>query len=804
MKRHLISFLTLACLASAFCLAPAFSVSANAQGAPPEQGGPPQYGPPQYGAEPGPGPEDQGQQPQGGVGRISILNGNLSTQRGDSGAWVADTINTPVMPGDTLSTGPNSRAEVELDYANILRLADNTVANVADLEQGRIQVQVSQGLIDYVVIRDGDMGNTEVDTPNVAVHPMGRGVFRIQVNSPTEAVVTVREGQAQIATPQGSTNVGQGQTITVEGSDNPQYRIDEAIARDGWDRWNADRDKEILSAESWQHTDPYYTGSNDLDQYGNWQNAPGYGDVWVPSEPSDWSPYYDGSWAWEPDYGWTWVSGEPWGWAPYHYGRWFWWNNAWAWWPGPIGIGWGLGGWYRPIWAPAYVNFFGWGWGGGFGFGIGFGGFGFGWGRVGWLPVGPGDRFFPGWGRGRGFNVTNVTNITNVNSINNMRGGVAPLIGGRSIPGSSNLQAAFNGNSHVLGGLNTLAGNKFGEGGARPTRGAINAGTLRNASFVSGRLGVVPTKASLSPSGRVPAANSIHSVASHFAGSSAPAANRGAFAQQQASARQMVQSLSSRDVAEQGRANAERLNRTPASSATARQEGEGAARSTGVEPGRSGTFGSSANRSLGSAQSSVPSGVGRPATQGAQQSWRQFADRGATSGSANRSSAGGSPSTRSFGQTQTERPGATFDSPRTAPSPSGQQGWQRFSSQPAPRSSFANPARPESSFGPRATTPSYRGGTSGYGYSRPPLQMNRPMFSPRSAPGYGSYPRSNGGYSAPRSYRGGGYSAPRGYSAPKSSGGNSGGHSGGGEGGHSSGGSGGHSGGGGGHGGGRH
>jgi hypothetical protein len=45
---------------------------------------------------------EQPQDPQTGVGRISVIHGDVSTQRGDSGDWVADTTNTPVVAGDTL------------------------------------------------------------------------------------------------------------------------------------------------------------------------------------------------------------------------------------------------------------------------------------------------------------------------------------------------------------------------------------------------------------------------------------------------------------------------------------------------------------------------------------------------------------------------------------------------------------------------------------------------------------------------------------------------------------------------------
>ena len=131
-------------------------------------------------------------------------------------------------------------------------------------------------------------------------------------------------------------------------------------------------------------------GTHDLDAYGRWEKVQDYGDVWVPNEPDGWVPYRDGNWVWEPSYGWTWVGYEPWGWAPYHYGRWFPYGASWAWWPGPVWAG------YNPLWAPAYVSF--WGWGGGFGFGVGFGG----WGGFGWLPLGPCDWFHPWWGGYRG------------------------------------------------------------------------------------------------------------------------------------------------------------------------------------------------------------------------------------------------------------------------------------------------------------------------------------------------------------------------------------------------------------------
>src|SRR5258708_24748884 len=333
--------------------------------APPLSDGSPNDAQPTEAQPGGPSGEEAAKTDQG-VARVSLMHGDVSTQRGDSGDWSAAVLNQPVMTGDKVSTGDGARTESPLDSANILRLGPNSKANFANLTQKDIQIQLSQGIADFVVSKDSE-AEPEIDTPNVSVHPAHHdGVFRIEVRPDGDTVVIVRSGQAQISTPQGSTEVNAGDMATIRGdSSSAQYKISSAPDRDEWDTWNSDRDHMIRNAGSWKHTNRYYTGAEDLDAHGSWRNVPDYGDVWVPNEPADWAPYRDGNWTYDPYYGWTWVGYEPWGWAPYHYGRWMYYGSSWAWWPGPI-YG---GGFYRPFWSPAYVSFYGWG--GGFGFGFG-------------------------------------------------------------------------------------------------------------------------------------------------------------------------------------------------------------------------------------------------------------------------------------------------------------------------------------------------------------------------------------------------------------------------------------------------
>ena len=72
--------------------------------------------------------------------------------------------------------------------------------------------------------------------------------------------------------------------ITIHGSgDQAQYRVTAAPGNDEWDSLNDDRDRTITNAQSFQHTNPYYTGSQDLDHYGVWSEVPDYGQVWTPT-----------------------------------------------------------------------------------------------------------------------------------------------------------------------------------------------------------------------------------------------------------------------------------------------------------------------------------------------------------------------------------------------------------------------------------------------------------------------------------------------------------------------------------------
>src|SRR3984893_4969813 len=77
-----------------------------------------------------------------GVARISLIQGDVSVQRGDTGDWAAAALNQPLVGGDRISTGDSSQAELQLDHSNILRLGNNAHAKIATL--GRAQIERAQ------------------------------------------------------------------------------------------------------------------------------------------------------------------------------------------------------------------------------------------------------------------------------------------------------------------------------------------------------------------------------------------------------------------------------------------------------------------------------------------------------------------------------------------------------------------------------------------------------------------------------------------------------------------------------------
>ena len=401
-----------------------------------------------------------------GVARLSLMNGDVSVQRADSGDWVAGALNAPLLAEDRIATGPTSRAEVQFDYFHRVRIAPDSEVRLAELESRRYLLQVARGTVTFTALPGGD-AQVEVSTPGAAVRPVDHGNYRVTVLPDGTAEITVRSGEAEIFTPRGSQRLRPGRTMLVRPDPNggPEFTLVSAIERDGWDQFNEARDRELRrGADVYQRyvsRDIY--GAEDLNGHGNWIHVPPYGYVWRPYVAAGWAPYQAGRWAWLDWYGWSWVSYDPWGWAPYHYGRWFMHAGNWCWFPGAFHG--------RHFWSPGLVGWIGFG-GPNWGVGLGFG-------RVGWVPLAPFEPFHPWWGpglyrgfRGGNFVQNNVTIVNNTNVTNIYR------------------------NARIGNAVTVLNGDDF-RNGFHGRAARANADDLRTAHLVRGAVPISPERGSL-------------------------------------------------------------------------------------------------------------------------------------------------------------------------------------------------------------------------------------------------------------------------------------------------------------------
>jgi hypothetical protein len=451
------------------------------------------------------GAEEDG--PGRGVARISLMNGDVSVRRGDSGDAVAAAINAPLMADDRVLTGPDARAEVQLNYYNRIRLAGDAEVRFPQLEWHKYQIQVASGTVVFSAL-PGSNDQIEFATEAAALRPLAPGSYRITVLGGGTVEFTVRRGEADIFTPGGSRRLTPGHTMRVHMSEDnvPEFQLTAEIAPDAFDEFNARRDQELSQVKSYEHMSRDIEGGEDLDNAGEWVDQAPYGSVWRPYVSPDWAPYQDGRWMWEDYYGWTWLSYDSWGWGPYHYGRWF--NNAgsWYWYPG------GFGG--RMWWRPALVGFFGWG---GFGVGFGFGGYG-------WVPLAPFEMFHPWYGRGYG-------------------GGGRWSGFNQSMGRNGNISNVYR-NARVANGVHGTSAQNFGRGSVG--RGStVPASELSHASAMHGPLPVTPSRESLRMSDRASSSalssRSAQSGNQRFVGArQTSAASRTSFEQQRQSISQAV------------------------------------------------------------------------------------------------------------------------------------------------------------------------------------------------------------------------------------------------------------------------
>ncbi len=276
--------------------------------------------------------------------RLSSVEGQVQMDRAAGPGLERAILNTPIVEGTRLVTGSDGLAEIEFENQSALRLTEDSEVKFSKLVMNDAgvkidQIEVVKGLVYLDAASKGD------DVYRLMV---GSNSFLVRRDTemrlsagPDQIQVAVFKGEVQLENQPQPVTVGKKETLTLAGNNGANYTVGKSIEPVRFDAWNKEREAYSNTyAENEGVGGPNRAyGLQDLNYYGNFFYAGGYGYVWQPfgfaNAMMNWSPYNNGAWMFYPGMGYAWASAYPWGWLPFHYGSWAFINGAgWAWLPG--------------------------------------------------------------------------------------------------------------------------------------------------------------------------------------------------------------------------------------------------------------------------------------------------------------------------------------------------------------------------------------------------------------------------------------------------------------------------------------
>ncbi len=281
-----------------------------------------------------------------------VLHARVSAEAGGSMVrgtadddWSYATVNTLILPGDTLWADESGTLELEMSGGTFLRMADGSRAEIVQLPPSAF-VRGWHGSF-YVQRVSRSTGDASFDTPAGRVIVDRDSMVRIDIVPSGSTTVSVRWGEARVRTDQGSpVTVKEGRRVFIDPGLLPSTPVFfDRTDEDDFDAWNRERAKLLAVGPELTTKVPaasQHLGVYDLDQYGEWITVDNTR-YWRPTVVREYVPYRVGYWSHVPTYGHVWVGNYPFSYVTSHYGRWtHHTRHGWMWT-------------YRETWSPAWA-----------------------------------------------------------------------------------------------------------------------------------------------------------------------------------------------------------------------------------------------------------------------------------------------------------------------------------------------------------------------------------------------------------------------------------------------------------------
>lgn len=280
--------------------------------------------------------------------RVSFSGGGAMVKGAADADWSYATMNTLVLPGDTLWVDKGGMTELEMAGGTFLRMADGSKAEIVSLPPSA-SVRGWTGAC-YVQRIHRSTGDFVFETPACTVQVEENTQVRFDVVDEGATTVSVRWGRATVQSQAGGESVDMfdGRRVYVDLGCLPSMPVlfDRSV-EDSFDAWNRERASGLVlgstSLPGPVAEKAHVIGVYDLAPYGEWVYVD-HTPYWRPTVVVDYVPYRVGYWSYVPACGYVWVGDYPFGYVTSHYGRWT--HHAsygWLWT-------------YTDVWGPAWVS----------------------------------------------------------------------------------------------------------------------------------------------------------------------------------------------------------------------------------------------------------------------------------------------------------------------------------------------------------------------------------------------------------------------------------------------------------------
>ncbi len=277
--------------------------------------------------------------------RLSYLSGQVQTDRATGEGLERAILNTPITQGVRIVTGNDGLAEVEFENGSAVRIAENSEVQFLGLSMNdngaKInKIELAKGVI-YLDARSKGDDIYDVRSGDSTFLVQRDAQFRLESSS-DRVHLSVFKGNVELAGQPQMVNVKHKETLTLDPANPSEYKVVAGAEPLPADAWNREREayQEAYNTNPGNPGPRSGYGLQDLNYYGNFFMANGYGYVWQPygfaNSMMGWDPYSFGAWAYTPGLGYAFASQYPWGWLPFHYGSWAFLGGGvgWAWVPG--------------------------------------------------------------------------------------------------------------------------------------------------------------------------------------------------------------------------------------------------------------------------------------------------------------------------------------------------------------------------------------------------------------------------------------------------------------------------------------